>query len=150
MKHTLLALCMALLASAMPACAQEAAPVPILPETLSWTSPPMEPKAQGAYMIGAEDRPGIYVFRVKLQKGGTIPPHRHPDVRHSTVLSGTLYVGFGEEIDESGLVAVPAGAVYTAPAGVPHYVIARDGDVVYEEIGVGPTGLTPVGGPGSP
>jgi hypothetical protein len=34
--------------------------------------------------------------------------------------------------------------VYVAPQGVPHYVYAKDGDVVYQEAGVGPTANIPV------
>jgi len=44
-------------------------------------------------------------------------------------------------------VAVPAGAAYVAPAGVPHHLSARDGDVVYQEGGFGPTANLPVQGP---
>ncbi|MBP7149731.1 MAG: cupin domain-containing protein, partial [Acidobacteria bacterium] len=65
-----------------------------------------------------------------------------PDERNTTVISGTVYVGFGESFDETKIVAVPAGAVYVAPAGVPHYLWAKDGDVVYQEAGVGPTGTS--------
>jgi quercetin dioxygenase-like cupin family protein len=84
------------------------------------------------------------VFRVRLAQGGKIPVHTHPDTRNSTVLSGTLYVGFGDTADETRVVAVPTGAVYVAPANVPHYLWARDGDVVYQEGGVGPTATVPV------
>ena len=37
------------------------------------------------------------------------------------------------------VVAVPAGAIYVAPANVMHYVWAKDGAVEYQETGVGPT-----------
>ena len=44
---------------------------------------------------------------------------------------------------------VPAGALYVAPANVPHSLWARDGDVIYQEAGVGPTANTIlVGGAG--
>ena len=65
------------------------------------------------------------------------------DTRSTTVLSGTLTVGFGDAVDEAKAVTVPAGAVYVAPAGVPHWVAAKDGAVVYQESGVGPTATTP-------
>jgi hypothetical protein len=42
--------------------------------------------------------------------------------------------------DAALLVAIPTGAVYVAPAGVPHFLEARNGAVVYQEAGVGPTG----------
>jgi hypothetical protein len=48
--------------------------------------------------------------------------------------------GFGRTFDESKLVAIPTGAVCVIPADVPHYVWAKDGDVIYQEAGVGVTG----------
>jgi quercetin dioxygenase-like cupin family protein len=118
------------------------APAPILPGSLQWAGPPGNPAVEAAWVIGAEDRPGLYALRVRMQAGGRIPPHVHPDTRYTTVLSGTLYVGFGWAEDDAGMVAVPAGAVYVAPANQPHYLSARDGEVVYQEGGVGPTGMT--------
>jgi len=32
--------------------------------------------------------------------------------------------------------------MYVAPAGVPHYVWARDGEAAYQESGIGPSGTT--------
>jgi len=119
--------------------AQPAAPQPILPESFAWVSPPNNPLVKGAWVLGAERESGSYAFRVTISRGGKIPPHTHPDTRYSTVLSGTLYVGFGKVENEASTVAVPAGAVYIAPAGVPHYLFARDGEVVYQEGGCGPT-----------
>jgi quercetin dioxygenase-like cupin family protein len=115
-------------------------PRPILPEDLHWASPPGVAAVEGAWVLGSESGSGPYLFRVRIAKGGRIPPHVHPDDRHTTVLEGTLYAGFGETFDESALVAVPAGAVYVAPRGVAHYLWAKDGAVVYQEGGFGPTG----------
>jgi quercetin dioxygenase-like cupin family protein len=132
---------LAIVAIAVPGRAGE--PAPILPRDLHWFSPPANPAVRGAWVLGAEDKPGAYLLRVKLAAGGRIPPHTHPDERSSTVLSGTLYVGFGTAFDETKVVAVPTGAVYVAPAKVPHYVWAKDGEAVYQEAGVGPTATTP-------
>ena len=124
--------------------AATADPRPILPEQLRWTSPPGNSAVQGAWVTGGEHDAGPYLFRVKLAAGARIPPHTHPDLRSSTVLAGTLYVGFGSGFDETKVVAVPTGGVYVAPAGVAHYVWAKDGEVVYQESGTGPTATTPV------
>ena len=113
---------------------------PVLPESIRWVSPPNLSGVQAAWVLGAEQKPGPYILRVKLATGARIPPHTHPDDRNSTVLTGTIYVGFGETFDEAKAVAVPAGAVYVAPANVAHYVWAKDGDAMYQEAGVGPTG----------
>ncbi len=122
-----------------PAAAGPTAPVPILPDTLQWSGPPQIPGLKGAWVLGAERATGCYLLRVKLAPGTRIPPHTHPDERSTTVLVGTIYVGFGESFDEAAMLAVPAGAVYVAPANVPHYIWARDGEAVYQEAGCGPT-----------
>jgi quercetin dioxygenase-like cupin family protein len=121
------------------AIAESIVPEPILPGSLHWESPPTMSGIQGAWVLGAEQLPELYILRVKLSSGAIIPPHTHPDERNTTVLTGTIHVGFGEKFDESKVVAVPAGAVYIAPANVPHYVWAREGDAIYQEAGTGPT-----------
>ncbi len=121
------------------AVAQSNAPAPILPDSIRWVSPPIVSGLQVAWILGAEQKLGAYILRVKLAAGARIPPHTHPDERNTTVLTGTIYVGFGATLDEAKVVAVPAGAVYVAPANVPHYVWAKDGDAMFQEAGVGPT-----------
>lgn len=120
------------------------APLAVVPDQFRWVRPPGVDGVEGAWIVGAESSPGLYVLRVKLRAGARMPPHTHPDARHTTVLAGTLYVGFGDVVDESAAVAVPTGAVYVAPAGVAHWVWAKDGDVQYQEAGVGPTATTPI------
>ena len=107
-----------------------------------WQKVPGNPALQAAWVIGSEQKPGPCILRVKLADEGRIPPHTHPDERSSTVLAGTLYVGFGKDFDESKVVAIPAGAVYVTPANTRHYVWAKEGDVIYQEAGVGPTGTS--------
>jgi hypothetical protein len=66
-------------------------------------------------------------------------------------LSGSLHkcpeVGFGEACDESKVVAISAGAVCVIPANIPHYVWAKDGGAIYQEVGVGVTGTTFIDSP---
>ena len=115
-------------------------PQPILPEQLKWAG--ASGAAQNVMVVGAADKAGLYQQRVRMPAGSKIQPHTHPDERISVVLEGTIYVGFGEKFNESAVVAIPTGAVYVAPAGVPHYVWAKDGPAVYQEGGMGPTGAT--------
>jgi quercetin dioxygenase-like cupin family protein len=133
--------------AAVLASAEAPAPEPVLPEALEWFSPPGNAGLKAAWVVGAEQESGLYALRVRLAPGARIAPHTHPDARTSTVLSGTLYVGFGATVDETAMVAVPTGAVYVAPANQPHYLWARDGEVVYQESGVGPTRTVAVAGP---
>jgi quercetin dioxygenase-like cupin family protein len=145
MHREVLVLLGCLATAAYPAAAD--APTPVQPDALEWRSPPGNPRVEAAWVVGSEDASGLYALRVRIHPGGSIPPHVHPDTRYSTVLTGTLYVGFGERQDEASMLAVPAGGVYLAPAGVPHYLSARDREVVYQEGGFGPTAtrLLPAG-----
>ncbi len=135
--RTLLASC--LLAGLAQAALAQDKPTPILPDSIKWSGG-ADGAAQSAMVVGAADKAGLYQQRVRMPAGARIMPHTHPDERISVVLEGTIYVGFGEKFDEAAVVAVPTGAVYVAPAGVPHYVWAKDGPAVYQEGGMGPTG----------
>lgn len=115
------------------------APQPLLPDNLQWAGRPDMPAVQAAWMLGSEKHAGLYVLRVRLAADGRIAVHAHPDERLTSVLSGTLHVGFGSIFDETRLVAVPAGAIYVVPADQPHYLWAKDGDVEYQESGHGPS-----------
>ena len=121
------------------AVAQSPGPVPIRPSELRWLSPPNVSGLQAAWVLGAENIPGPYILRVQLAAGARIPPHTHPDERNTTVLAGTIYVGFGERFDETKVVAVSAGEVFLTPANLAHYVWARDAAATYQEAGIAPT-----------
>jgi quercetin dioxygenase-like cupin family protein len=71
-----------------------------------------------------------------------ITPHTHPDNRYTTVLSGELYAGLGETMDAAKATRYPAGSFFIMPAGQVHYSLARDGEVTYQESGMGPTGTS--------
>ena len=68
------------------AVADDALPTPILPDTLHWIDAPGGFPLQAVWILGAELKPEPYLIRVKLNAGGRIPPHTHPDARNSTVL----------------------------------------------------------------
>jgi len=125
-----------------PTLAQGDRPTSVLPESLRWQTPPQIPALKATWILDGEQRSGAYILRVKLAGGGLIPPHTHPDERNTTVLSGTIYVGFGDLFDARSVVAIPTGAVYVVPANVPHAIWAKDGDAEYQEAGFGQTATT--------
>jgi len=102
---------------------------------------------QVSKIVGDQTKPGPYIFLTKPQPtpGAATKPHTHPDNRTYTVIAGTWYVGFGEKYDESKLIALKAGSVYTEPAGVPHFVLIKDAGTIVQISGTGPSRLTPVG-----
>jgi quercetin dioxygenase-like cupin family protein len=97
------------------------------------------PFGEGVILAGPLDKPVFYTQRVHLKKGGLVPPHTHPDTRYTTVLSGTLYVCTGDKVSPDAVTAFPAGSFIITPANVVHCSWAKDGDVVYQESGIGPT-----------
>jgi quercetin dioxygenase-like cupin family protein len=102
-------------------------------------------KPQIAVLHGDPDKPGFYVLRMKFPVGFKVQPHTHPEgTRALTVLSGTLYFGFGETFDEAKVTAYPAGTFFTELPTTPHYVWAKDGDVIVEVAGIGPSGFMPM------
>lgn len=115
------------------------APFIRLPETLQWASPPWDARVSATWIIGGEKEAGPYLQRVRIAPGGRIPRHVHPDVRQTTVLSGTLHVRFELSAGVPAEVTLPAGSVYVVPAGITHEVSPVDGEVVYQEAGTGPT-----------
>lgn len=119
--------------------AQSGPPTPVLPDTIPWVAVSHTPGAHTRSLVGRGQKTGAYAFHVKFEPGTKAAPHTHPDDRFTIVLSGTWYVGFGETFDAAKLVAIPAGAVYVAPAGVPHFMWAKDGQVVIQESGINPT-----------
>jgi quercetin dioxygenase-like cupin family protein len=114
-------------------------PEPVMPSAIKWMSPAALPGVQNAWVLGAGDKAGPYLLRVKLAPGSRIPPHSHPEERNGTVLAGTVYLGFGSTFDESKAVAIPAGGVWVAPANVPHFLWVKDGDAVFQCGGMGPS-----------
>jgi quercetin dioxygenase-like cupin family protein len=98
---------------------------------------------QTAVLYGDPTKPGVFVTRVKFSAGWKDQPHWHPDeVRTVAVLSGTFYFASGETWDESKFKAYPAGTFYSEPPKAPHFTWAKDGEVIIQVTGVGPTGKT--------
>lgn len=92
-----------------------------------------------AMMSGAMDDEGVFGANAVMKDGSVFPPHTHPDARMSLVIEGTMYLGVGNSVDPEAEQVFEAGSVALTPAGVAHWMAARDGDVRIIEIGTGPT-----------
>lgn len=138
----LLALCAAGLAGEVHAQTAETNGVLMLPQDIQFKGPLSGPP-QTVVLYGDPKKPGVFVSRVKFFAGWKDAPHWHPDeLRTVAVLAGTLYFGKGEKWDDSNVTAYPAGTFYSEPAKAPHFTWAKDGDVIIQITGVGPSGKT--------
>lgn len=112
-------------------------------ENIEYKPAPVLGAPQTAILFGDPTKPGVFVTRVKFSPGWKDQPHWHPDeVRTVAVLSGTFYFGNGEKWDESKMKPYPAGTFYSEPPKSQHYTWAKDGEVIIQVTGVGPTGKT--------
>jgi quercetin dioxygenase-like cupin family protein len=103
--------------------------------------PGFPPAARLAVLVGDPAKPGPYVTRVKLPDGTKMLPHRHPEDRIYTVMSGVFYIGLGETFDESRLTAYPPGSVIVLPGGQAHFHWAKSGEYITQITAIGPLGL---------
>jgi quercetin dioxygenase-like cupin family protein len=114
-----------------------------MPNEIVWKATPLSPGLETAVSCGDPSKPGVYVLRVKFPAGFKLMPHFHPDEwRTGIVLTGNYYFGLGEQWDESKLTAYPPGTFFSEPKGAPHFVWAKDGEVIIQITAMGPTGLT--------
>jgi len=96
---------------------------------------------------GDSSKVGVYTVQVTLPAHTIVPPHTHRDNRTVYVVSGTLYVGYGEKRDPAALKSLPPGSYYTEPAATAHYTETRDDPVVIVITGMGPSDTHLIGAP---
>lgn len=114
----------------------------ILPEAIEWKPfAAFPPAARLAVMVGDPTKAGPYVTRVKLPGGEKLAPHRHPEDRVYTVISGIFYVGLGETFDADKLQPYPPGAVIVLPGNTWHFHWAKSGEYVTQITAIGPLGM---------
>jgi quercetin dioxygenase-like cupin family protein len=114
----------------------------ILPEDIERKSFPAFPlSVRLAVLVGEPSEPGLYVIRVKMPSGGKLMPHKHPDGRIYTVMSGVFYIGLGEQFDGSKVEAYPPGTVVVLPGDTWHFYWAKSGEYVTQVTAIGPLGL---------
>ena len=103
------------------------------PEQLQWFTPSYyKDGRQRAHLLGDSSQGGAWVDRVKIPGGGRVLAHTHPYDEVVTVMEGTWYLGEGERFDATKLKAYPPGSFIVVPAGVPHFVAAKDGAVIVQ------------------
>lgn len=96
---------------------------------------------QSANLIGNVKKTGFYVARFKLPAHAQQPAHTHPDDRTYTVISGTMYSGVGDKFDPEKLIELPPGSFYNMPKDMPHFSWTRQGEVIMQVTGHGPSGF---------
>ena len=114
------------------------------------TFPGIPPSIRLAVVVGQPSQPSPYTIRVKVPHGEKLMPHKHPEDRVYTVISGISYIGLGDEFDASRLQAYPPGAVIVLPGNTGHFHWAKSGEYVTQVSAIGPLGLEYIRAKGDP
>lgn len=106
-------------------------PVVMTTANLEWQSgpPALPPGAEFAVLEGNPFE-GPFTLRLRLPAGYRIPAHAHSLIENVTVISGTLHLGNGDELDTSRGVRVPGGGFASLPEGSNHYAWTEEPTVV--------------------
>ena len=114
----------------------------ILPEEMDWKPFAALPSpVRVAVISGQPSEPGPYMIRVRVPGGVKLMPHRHPEDRIYTVVSGVFYIGLGDEFIAEKLEAYPPGTVIFLPGNTSHFHWAKSGDYVAQVTAIGPLGV---------
>jgi hypothetical protein len=70
-----------------------------------------------------------------------VPAHFHSTDENLTVISGTLFLGMGDNLDEKSAQAVNAGGFSSMPAKMHHFAFSKNG-AVFELQSMGPFDIT--------
>src|SRR5262249_4186519 len=110
----------------------------ILPEDIDWRPfPAFPPSARLAVLVGEPTEAGPYVIRVKVPSGVKLMPHRHPEDRIYTVMSGVFYIGLGDRFGGDKVQAFPPGSVIVLPGNTPPFHWAKSGEYVTQVTAIG-------------
>ena len=114
----------------------------VLPEEIDWKPfPSFPPSVRLAVVVGQPSEAGPYTIRVKAPHGAKLMPHRHPEDRVYTVISGVFYIGLGDQFDADKLHAYPAGSVIVLPGNTSHFHWAKSSEYITQVSAIGPLGL---------
>ena len=114
----------------------------ILPEEIDWKPfAAFPPSVRLAVVVGEPLQDGPYTIRVKVPRGVKLMPHRHPEDRIYTVISGIFYIGLGDQFDAEKLAAYSPGAVIILPGNTSHFHWAKSGDYITQVTAIGPLGI---------
>ena len=114
----------------------------VLSEDIDWKPfAAFPPSARLAVVVGQPSEAGPYTIRVRVPHGVKVMPHRHPEDRVYTVISGVFYMGLGDQFNPDKLQAYPPGSVIVLPGTTSHFHWAKSSEYITQVTAIGPLGL---------
>jgi len=117
--------------------------IQLKPDDIKWVDapPPLPAGSKLAILEGNPKLDGIFTIRAMFPPYFKIAAHNHPKDERVTVISGAVYVGFGDKMDTTNANKFTEGCYYLNPAGADHYVFTQSEGCVLQITGLGPWGL---------
>lgn len=135
-------LLLATLASALVMTASSASAQMNLNEGKWGPAPAVFPRgAEMSVLSGDPGKEGMFVVRLRMPAGYSIPAHNHPTDEYVTVVSGTLSLGMGDRLDHAKAATLRTGGFVMAGAKMNHYAFTPNGAVV-QILAHGPFAMT--------
>ena len=114
----------------------------VLPEEVDWKPfAAFPPSVRLAVLVGQPSEAGPYTIRVRVPRDVKLMPHRHPEDRVYTVISGIFYIGLGDQFDPDTLQVFPPGSVIILPGNTWHFHWAKSSEYITQVTAIGPLGL---------
>ena len=112
----------------------------VMANAITWTDldvPGFPMGMEIAVLQGNSDEAGQYTLRLRFPDGYRFPPHWHPMAENVTVLSGTLLLAMGDQVDDSKLQTYGVGDYLHIPPTRPHFGGVQ-GTTILQAHGEGP------------
>lgn len=111
---------------------------------ITWSAAPsfLPAGAQVAVLSGDPNKEGPFVMRLKMPAQYRIPAHSHGSIERVTVIHGTFYLGFGDEMNLSKATRLPEDSYFEMTPNVNHYAFSRSSETIIELHGDGPFTMT--------
>jgi quercetin dioxygenase-like cupin family protein len=109
------------------------------PTAIEWKDGPasLPAGAKMAVLEGDPTKAGPFVMRLKAPDGYHVPPHTHPKTERVTVISGTMLLAMGDNLERSNAQTLPTGTYGFWPAGMKH-AAWTEGETIIQLHGIGP------------
>jgi anti-sigma factor ChrR (cupin superfamily) len=114
----------------------------ISPDDLKWSDvPSLPPGAKIAVIEGPLNEAVPFTFRLKFPANYQIPAHWHPAVERVTVISGTLNMGLGDNLDMKDSMPLRPGNMMIMQPKTNHFAWNKE-ETVVQLNGNGPWAIT--------
>jgi hypothetical protein len=114
----------------------------VTPDDLKWVEvPSLPPGAKLALIEGPLNEPVAFTFRLQFPANYQIPAHWHPAVERVTVISGTVNMGIGDNLDKQKTKALGPGSMAIMQPKTNHFVWTKE-EAVVQLNGTGPWAIT--------